>query len=149
MPYGRFSPSAKTDICSGFPSLLMPRNTRISPAPLSARKMSPFGAVLSNRGLFSPAAYNSTLNPFGAIGHAFAGRATTSGAFSADDVAYGGGRSFTVIFRVVPGFSYRKSVNGAFGAGALIVDVIASAGAAGGSAGAPTAPPFPGPIVST
>src|ERR1700739_4449173 len=123
----------------------MPRNTRIRPAELSARNMSPFGAVRSNRGLSSPPAYNSTLNPAGATGHAFSGRATTSGPFSADSVAYGCGRSAAVILRVVPGFSYRKSVNGAFGAGALIVDAIACGG--GVALASPVAPPFPGPIV--
>ena len=91
--------------CSGLPSLVSPRNTRMRPGSLSARKMSPFGAVRNVRGLSRPAAYISTLNPAGAAGHTLSGRATNFGPLSADWVAYGCGRSFTVILRVVPGFS--------------------------------------------
>src|ERR1700680_830668 len=105
------------------------------PAVLSARKMSPLGAVRNKRGLSRPVAYCSTLKPAGAMGHTFAGRATTSGPFSADFVAYGSGRSFTVIFRVVPGFSYRKSANGGCGGGALRLEGATPRGGGGRVAG--------------
>ena len=65
MPNGSFRPLAKTAICSGLPLLVMPRNTLISPAWVSATKKSPFGAVRMIRGLSSPAAYCSTLKPCG------------------------------------------------------------------------------------
>ena len=93
--------------------------------------MSPFGAVRIHRGLSSPDANISTLNPAGATGHAFSGRATTSGPFCADSVANGCGRSFTVILRIVPGFSYRKSVNGGFGGAPFKVPGAGSDEAAG------------------
>src|SRR5215469_5501093 len=115
----------------------MPRKTRIRPGSISARKISPLGAVRSQRGFSKPDANNSTLNPAGATGHTFSGRATRSAPFSADFVANGSGRSFTVILRVVPGFSYRKSVNGAAGEGSLIAaPVAARAGAEAGVAAA-------------
>src|ERR1700730_15732400 len=94
------------------------------PAVLSSREMSPCGAVRNKRGPSRPVAYCSTLKPAGAMGHTFAGRATTSGPFSADFVAYGWGRSSTVIFRVSPGFSYRKSANGGWGGGALRLEAV-------------------------
>src|ERR1700733_11158666 len=101
------------------------------PGSLSARKISPFGAVRSNRGLSNPPANSSTLYPAGATGHAFSGRATSSAPLFEDLVSKGSGRSLTVIFRIVPGFSYRKSVNGACGAAPLIVAVLVSS--AGGA----------------
>jgi len=48
----------------------------------------------------------------GPTGHAFSGRATRSGPLFADCVAYGCGRSFTVILRTVPASRSGKSVNG-------------------------------------
>src|SRR5579862_4922101 len=97
----------------------MPRKTTMRPGSLSAKKISPLGAVLSQRGLSRPEANNSTLKPAGAIGKAFGGRATTCAPFCEDSVAKGAGKSFTVILRIVPGFSKRKSVNGGLGAAAL------------------------------
>src|SRR5579864_628967 len=113
----------------------MPRKMRILPALLSARKMSPLGAVRSSRGLSRAAANCSTLNPAGATGHAFSGRATRSAPLSDDFVSYGWGRSLTEIFRTVPGLSYRKSVKGGCGASALIGEALAVS--AGGAADAP------------
>ncbi len=49
------------------------------------------------------------------------GRAITSGPLAAESVAYGAGRSCTVILRIFPGSSKRKSVNGTCGAGAFVV----------------------------
>src|SRR5258705_9355149 len=117
MPKGRFRPPAKTAICSSLPAPLIPRKTLIAPALLSTTNMSPLGARRINRGSSRPDAYCSTLNPGGTCGQAFAGRATTLGPLPAEGVTNGGGRSFTVIFRVLPGFSYRKSVNGGAGGG--------------------------------
>ena len=87
MPKGVFSPVAKTCTCAGLPSLVIPRNTLMSPPLVSARKKSPLGAVRMMRGLFSPVAYCSTLNPWGAFGQASAGRATSLGPLVADSVA--------------------------------------------------------------
>src|SRR6266550_9407079 len=117
MPKGRFRPPAKTAICSGLPALVIPRKTLITPALLSATNMSPLGALRISRGSSRPDAYSSTLKPGGTCGQAFAGRDTTLGPLPAEGVMNGGGRSFTVIFRVFPGFSYRKSVNGGGGGG--------------------------------
>ena len=47
----------------------------------------------------------STLKPGSVFGHTSAGRGTTFGALPAEGVAYGSGRSATVILRVVPGVS--------------------------------------------
>src|SRR5579872_1620219 len=99
----------------------MPRKTRIFPLLLSARKTSPFGAVRISRGLSNPVAYCWTVNPLGALGHALRGRATTLGPLLAVSVAYGAGRSCTVILRLFPGSSKRKSVNGGVGGGALVL----------------------------
>src|SRR3984885_11615689 len=99
----------------------MPRNTRIFPLSLSARKTSPLGAVLINLGLSNPVAYCWTVNPVGALGHALRGRATTLGPLLAVSVAYGAGKSWTVILRLFPGSSKRKSVKGGFGGGALVL----------------------------
>jgi hypothetical protein len=99
--------------------------------------------VRSSRGLFSPLAYNSTLNPGSAFGHASAGRATSRGPFLADSVAYGSGRSATVTLCTLPGPSRRKSINGAVGSGSAIdpVKVAASVGALA-AAFCPVAPDF-------
>ena len=55
------------------------------------------------RGLVNPVANCSTLKPGEAFGHAFSGRATTFGPLVADSVAKGSGKSFIVIWRIVPG----------------------------------------------
>ena len=73
MPYGLFNPLAKTADCSALPSEVVPRNTRMRPASLSARKISPFGAVRRKRGLSRPEAQSSTLKPSSATGHALSG----------------------------------------------------------------------------
>src|SRR6266550_1409714 len=117
MPKGRFRSVAKTAVCSALPASVIPRKILISPAILSARKMSPLGALRISRGSCRPEAYSSTLKPGGTCGHAFAGRGTILGALPDEGVASGGGRSFTLIFRVLPGFSYRKSVKGGGGGG--------------------------------
>src|SRR6202011_5674488 len=117
MPNGVFRPVAKTCTCSGLPPAVIPRKTLMSPPLVSARKKSPLGAVRMIRGLFRPVAYCSTLKPLGASGHAFWGRATTLGPAVADCVAYGSGRSSTLIWRVVPGFSKRWWGNGGGGGG--------------------------------
>src|SRR4029077_7162679 len=106
---------------SGLPSLVTPRKTLIWPLLLSARKMSPLGAVRINLGLSRPVAYCCTLNPVGAFGHASPGRATNCGPLFADLVAYGAGRSCAVIWRTFPGCSKRKSVYGAGGGGAFVL----------------------------
>ena len=71
MPKGWFRPVAKISDCSGLPSAVIPRKTRMLPGSLSATKKSPFGAVRIRRGLSSPVAYCSTLKPGRTCGHAF------------------------------------------------------------------------------
>src|SRR5256885_12299160 len=117
MPKGRFRSLAKTAVCSALPALVIPRKILISPAILSARNTSPLGALRISRGSCRPDAYTSTLKPGGTCGHAFAGRGTIFGTLPDEGVASGRGRSFAVIFRVLPGLSYRKSVNGGGGVG--------------------------------
>ncbi len=46
-----------------------------------------------------------TGKPGGALGQRLCGLATTFGPFFADSVAYGSGRSFRLMWRLVPGFS--------------------------------------------
>src|SRR2546427_12285335 len=127
MPKGNFRPEAKTAICSGLPALVIPRKILILPALLSATNMSPLGARRISRGSSRPDANSSTLNPGGTCGQAFAGRGTTLGPLPAEGVTNGRGISFTVIVRVLPGFSYRKSVNGGGGGGAF--NFVATCGA--------------------
>src|SRR5262249_28543079 len=59
MPNGRRNPSAKTSVVCARPALSRPRSTLMRPGPLSATKMSPFGAVRIKRGLSSASAYNA------------------------------------------------------------------------------------------
>src|SRR6267143_295656 len=115
-------------VCSGLPSLVIPRKTLILPLLLSARKKSPLGAVRINLGLSSPVAYCCTLNPAGAFGHASSGRAINRGPLFAESVAYGAGRSCAVILRIFPGCSKRKSVNGGGGGGAVVFTGVTLAG---------------------
>src|ERR1700733_13966564 len=105
MPKGVFRPVAKTCTSLGFPSGVMPRKILMSPAVVSARNISPLGALRRIRGLVSPVAYRPTVKPSGALGHAFSGRGTTVGPPTADFDAYGAGRSLSVMWRIVPGFS--------------------------------------------
>jgi len=69
--------TANTSECSGLPSALMLRKTRISPVRRSATKKSPLAAARIKRGSLRPEAHNSTLNPAGTCGHAFSGRGTS------------------------------------------------------------------------
>src|SRR5437667_354124 len=89
--------------------------------------MSRLGALRIRRGSSKPDANSSTLNPGGTCGQAFAGRGTTLRPLPAEGVTNGRGISFTVIVRVLPGFSYRKSVNGGGGGGAF--NFVATCGA--------------------
>lgn len=66
-PYGCFKPLTNMADCSGLPSLVRPRNTRMRPGSLSVTKISPFGTVRRVRGLSRREAYSSTLNPAGAV----------------------------------------------------------------------------------
>src|ERR1700686_3391529 len=84
---GMFKPVAKTFICSGLPSAVIPRKTLMSPALVSARNISPLGARRITRGLVNPVAYNSTLKPGGAFGQVVCGRGTIFGPFVAELVA--------------------------------------------------------------
>jgi len=63
------------------------RNMTISPAPISARKISPFGATISQRGLLNPVAKTFILNPAGTVGGNPAGGFTSLGEFADDFVA--------------------------------------------------------------
>src|SRR5437588_11121147 len=111
MPKGRLRSLAKTAVCSALPALVIPRKILISLAVLSARNMSPLGALRISRGSCRPDAYSSTLKPGGTCGHAFAGRGTTLGTLPDEGVARGGGLSFNVIFRVLPYILYRYAVD--------------------------------------
>ena len=53
LPNGRLRPVANVSVFAAFPSLVIPRKTKMRPGSLSARKMSPFGAVRISRGLSS------------------------------------------------------------------------------------------------
>src|SRR5580704_6887621 len=110
----------------------------IMPPAESATNKSPFGAVRISRGWrnvplsggfvlcccecccsgdvlgpLSPPAYSETLNPGGATGQAFSGRATILGCARTDSAGFGSGRSDIEIFRNVPGFSWLQSANAA------------------------------------
>src|SRR5947209_10990750 len=63
----------------------------MSPDPMSARKMSLFGATISHRGFLKPFANTLILNPAGTVGRNPAGGATLLGALADDFVAYGAG----------------------------------------------------------
>src|SRR5437588_8774425 len=96
MPNGRFSPVAKVDCCSGFPSFVTPRKTAISPLEPSAKKISPFGAVNNFRGSSIPVAKSWTLNPGSDLGIAPSGRGAGTGKLFADLDANGAGKSLVV-----------------------------------------------------
>src|SRR3984893_13363845 len=64
----------------------------ISPAPVSARKISPFGATVSQRGTLKSFAKTLTWNPGGTVGTNPAGGFVLPGPFPADLVAKGCGR---------------------------------------------------------
>ena len=113
MPNGLARPSAKTALCGG--ALSPPgRNTRIRPAPLSATKRSPLGAVRTTRGLESPAAKRSTAKPGSAFGTTAGVRGARRGGLPTEAVAKGEGRSAGVIRRRTPGASVRQSPKAAW-----------------------------------
>src|SRR6202022_4463389 len=86
---------------------------RILPARVSATKMSPLGATRIWRGLLSPSANSSTLNPAGTCGSDEGGRWTTRETLAAEGVAPGFGKSSALIRRLTPGLSARQSPNAA------------------------------------
>src|SRR5271156_6201209 len=103
---------AYTDDTCGLPSAVMPRKIRTAPAPVSAMKMSPFGALRICRGVSRPLATKlSTLKPAGAFGMAFSGRLpglpkpadTYILIRGSIDGGFGCGRSWAVILRAKPG----------------------------------------------
>src|SRR6266849_4343565 len=67
------------------------RSTTISPAPESARKISPFGATVSQRGCLKFAANTVTRNPGGTVGRKPSGGFTRRGPLPAELVAHGTG----------------------------------------------------------
>jgi hypothetical protein len=103
IPNGSLRPLAKIWFLDGFEAPSAARNTRMSPASVSATKISPFGATRSTRGLFRPSANKSILKPSGTFGTAERGRGTTREALLADAVAPGFGKSAGVMSLTVPG----------------------------------------------
>ncbi len=89
------------------------RSTRMRPAPLSATKMSPLGAVRMIRGPARPDANRLTSKPFGTIGFCSLVRCTIRTKFRADSAISGAGKSCALISRRVPGRSVRQSPNAA------------------------------------
>ena len=111
MPNGSLSPPAKISFALGVAAPSAARNTRIWPLPVSATKISPFGATLSRRGSLRPSATRSILKPGGTCSETPAGRGTTRAPQEADGVAPGRRRSCGLIRRIVPGLSRRQSPN--------------------------------------
>src|SRR6266478_1695503 len=68
MPNGSFCPFTNTSRSCAPPVFFGSRITTISPAPESARKMSPFGATVSQRGYLKFEANTFTRNPCGTVG---------------------------------------------------------------------------------
>src|SRR5947207_6229761 len=68
MPNGRFWPLTKISRSCAPPVCPGSRITMISPDPMSARKMSPFGAIVSHRGRWKFFANIFTRNPCGTVG---------------------------------------------------------------------------------
>src|SRR5467141_3732271 len=91
MPNGLFIPSAKTSRSCAPPVCCGSRSTTISPAPVSARKISPFGATVSQRGRLKFAANTFKRNPGGTVGRNPAGGFALSGPLPAELVANGAG----------------------------------------------------------
>ena len=67
------------------------RSTTICPAPVSARKMSPLGATVSQRGYLKSLANTFTRKPGGTVGKKPAGGFVPLGPLPADFVSKGGG----------------------------------------------------------
>src|SRR5207248_4793432 len=91
MPNGRRIPSTNTSRSCAPPVFFGSRSTRISPDPVSARKISLFGATVRKRGILKPLAYTLTVNPAGTVGRKPSGGLTRSGPLPADFVANGAG----------------------------------------------------------
>src|SRR5260370_37513486 len=91
MPNGSRWPSAKISRASAPPLFVGSRIKTISPAPESARKRSPLGAIVSQRGYLKFVANTFTLNPGGTVGRNPAGGFSISGALPTDFVANGAG----------------------------------------------------------
>src|SRR6201996_2096486 len=111
MPNGYCNPVAKREVATGRPMPSAVRKTRIRPPPLSARKMSPLGAVCRVRGSSKPVAKTPASNPGGTCGLAPDGGSMTEGVRDDDRLANGAGRASAVIFRITPGASPRQSPN--------------------------------------
>src|SRR5207244_11374134 len=91
MPNGRFIPLTKTSRAWAPPVCCGSRITTISPAPISARKISPFGATVSHRGRLKFVANRLTRKPWGTVGKNPAGGVSFSGPLPADFVENGAG----------------------------------------------------------
>src|SRR5882762_1318247 len=91
MPKGRVSPVANFSRDWAPPLFCESRKTSMSPAPVSATKMSLLGATISQRGLLNPVAKTFTLNPAGTEGRNPWGGVTFRREFGDDLVAYGAG----------------------------------------------------------
>ena len=91
MPNGRFWPLTKISRSCAPPVCPGSRITMISPDPMSARKMSPFGAIVSHRGRWKFFANIFTRNPCGTVGKNPGGGVRFSGPLPADFVANGAG----------------------------------------------------------
>src|SRR5207244_11117454 len=92
MPNGRFIPLTKTSRAWAPPVCCGTRITTISPAPISARKISPFGATVSHRGRLKFVAYRLTQKPWGTVGKNRDGGVGFSGLLRVDCVEHGAGR---------------------------------------------------------
>src|SRR5258708_12354991 len=93
MPNGYRKPFANVSRSCALPECFGSRRISTRPAPASATNRSPFGAIVSNRGVLKFSAYTLTWNPSGTVGKNPSGRLTWSGPFPADIVANGFGRS--------------------------------------------------------
>src|SRR6267378_8414522 len=91
MPKGRVSPIANFSRDWAPPLFCESRKTSMSPAPVSATKMSLLGATISQRGLLNPVAKTFILNPAGTVGRNPWGGLTLLGELADDLVAYGAG----------------------------------------------------------
>src|SRR6266849_3462255 len=91
MPNGSRWPSAKISRSSAPPLFFGSRIKTISPAPESARKMSPLGAIVSQRGYLNFVANTFTRNPGGTVGRNPAGAFSYSGELFDDFVVNGAG----------------------------------------------------------
>ncbi len=84
MPKGPCRPLAKISFWPAAAPFSLGRSTRTRPAPVSATKMSPLGAVRSRRGPERPLANGLTSKPAGTLSWAPAGARTTLTVLPAD-----------------------------------------------------------------